>query len=152
MITTLVKKLLIPGSFIGLCIFLLVFFTHDTGNMTVITRQVSSWGIVYYKFDMGKYLVNLEKSVQGIDIWTNFFGAPPVQPKFEGIIKGIINYIIYFINWYSYIVEIILLGPIKLLMYPVNIIITLLGFNTEIGLGYYIKIIVQFHMTPISYW
>lgn len=95
------------------------------GTQNTLLTEKTIMGIKIYIFDLHKYIANLEDAVE-ID-WTQFF---PQTPNFPGTVN-IGNMLIFILNWLLFIINVAVLAPIKLLIQPLVIIMSLLGFNVQ---------------------
>lgn len=96
-----------------------------SGAENTLLTEKTIMGIKLYIFDLHKYLANLENAVT-LD-WTQVFPTQPTMPT--GIDIG--NYLIFVLNWLIFVLNIIGLVPLKLLIQPLIIIISLLGLNIQ---------------------
>lgn len=130
--------LVLPFSIL-LGVLLISIHIFDINGMSVITKEsINYYGKytwTFYKLDLPQYVKNLETSIQ-IDQLTKIFPQVPTFPRTpSGIdviewLRWIGNLFPYMVNWIIYIENIILLAPLKLLLYPVNILMAIFGLNT----------------------
>lgn len=116
------------------------------GAENTLLTEKTIMGIKLYIFDLHKYLENLEESVT-ID-WTQFF---PEKPTLPGNIN-IGNIILFLLNWILFIINIAVLAPIKLLIQPIIIIISLIGINLQdFDIYYIMHEILYFNIPQFGY-
>lgn len=157
MIKKIIRLSFIPILLLGTVLTALIFFSQGN-DLTIITKQTTQIGDYtwnYYKFDTLQYLINLENSIKGTTMTAIFEGlAPdlPPQPTWTdilSILKYIANSFIFVPNMAVFLINSTVLIPIKVLFYPLNIIITLMGINT--ANVDYIKAIVAINNMYINY-
>lgn len=152
--TNLIRKLLIPTIFLGVIWFIILFISGETDQLSSITfleKTTSTLGVTYYKMNLAQYGKSLEEAFAGNYLWENLFPEFPKQPQANFVIQGIINYSILTINWIMAILECVLLTPLKIIVYPINLILTLIGFNTNNGFMYLADKLLNIHFDLISY-
>lgn len=119
---------------------LVAFGISQIDGLTVVsqqTTQIGTWTWTYYKIDVARYLQNLDYSLADSTI-INIVPTTPTLPQapnwaniltvlkwaFNTLFIFIFNCIIYSLNW-------VVLAPLKILIYPVNLFYALLGINTS---------------------
>lgn len=94
----------------------------------------ASQNLYYYKLDVHAYLVNLQQTLNiSFSSWLPNTPPQPQTQTIDGLTAGftlVIKYLIYVINWLNYIMQIILLTPIKILMYGCTVIMAIFGLDT----------------------
>lgn len=133
-----ITYLVLPFSIL-LGVLLISIHIFDLDGLSVLTReQINYFGQynwTYYRLDLPQYIKNLETSIQ-IDQLTKIFPQVPVFPRKPTSIDVIewLSWIgklfPYIVNWVIYVSNIVILAPLKLLLYPISIILAILGLNT----------------------
>ena len=139
--TTLIKR--ITPFIILLGVVLIAFGLHRIQGFTVVTQKSIVYGPdytwTYFEIDFGKYLQNLETSIS-FDQFPEVFGITiptlPVKPANNADVVGWLNFTaklisVYLLNWIIFALNNLVLIPIKLLLYPTNVILAVLGINTS---------------------
>lgn len=103
--------------------------------------------LYYYRLDIHSYLVNLQNTLQvSFNTWLPNQPVQPTKTNTDTLSLGftlVIKYIIFGINWISYIFQFILLTSVKMLAYIISVIIAIFGLNTT-PLGQVLTQIYQF--------
>lgn len=120
----------------------MVGFFIDQGSVTptpsIVTQQtqmIGSYEFTYYVLDIPKYLNNLKSVFTG----DTFFASIPQWPQeinyYEGsnlgeLLKNTVNTLIYGLDVIIFLLNLTLLTPIKLILYPEALLFTILGVDT----------------------
>lgn len=141
----ILKKTWIPITIIGTVLTAFLFFSpftpiEDYSQYTIIRhemRQIGTWTWNFYSFDTLAYLKNLQNSFTNPQFLTNTFtGKLPTLPTspnwadLTSIYRYIVNSIIFVPNVFIALINYVLIAPIQLLIYPINVVMSLLGINT----------------------
>lgn len=127
--------------------------------ITPVQKNIINWQWNYYTFDVNKYLNNINTAIAGKNIFSNSIIAyPPTLPTLPdwtnvlSILKYTVNIWIYILNCLFFGINNIILLPVKIIMYPANIITTLLGINTT-HFEYidFVKAIMNLKLTYVIY-
>ena len=157
---TKLLKYIIPFSIL-LGTILVAFGLSNVEGATIIHNESINYGTytwTYKVIDLKLYLQNLEEQLNINTVISMFPNQPelpttPADTDILGWIKFVASILLQYIaNWIIYALNYLLLAPLKIILYPANIIITILGLNTTEES--YIKVlrsIYQFQLPYIPY-
>lgn len=137
MYKTIIKNTAIWLIIVG--VFIYAFGIYKTGLTIIQQQQIEYAGgftWTYYKIDVVQYLQNLEYSLTSIDQFGNFGVAqvqiPPTNLNdVVSALKTLLNWIMFGFNSIIQIISLLLLSPLKILLYPLNVIYAIFGLNTS---------------------
>lgn len=125
--------------FILVGIFIYAFGIYKTGLTVIQQQQITypngfTW--TFYKIDVPKYLQNIDYSLHSVDQFGNFgVGNIPVpSASFKDVItalKTLLNWISFGINTVIHNISFLLVTPLKIFLYPLNVIYAIFGLNTS---------------------
>lgn len=121
---------------------LIAFRMYNLEGFTVITQNRLVYSPEYtwtfYTIDFNKYLQNLETSIDLNQLNALTLEPPvlPTKPSNDADVIGWVQFVaklisVYAMNWIILIINALVVAPIKILCYPVNIIFAILGINTS---------------------
>lgn len=133
---TLIKKIFPIILIVGLIgwAFGITYTGFSIVNQKSINYGVFTW--TYYEFDVKQYLQSIEASLTDSNVFNVVPTAPqlPTAPNWSDVLSvlkfafnslfiWVFNCIIYALNW-------VILAPLKLVLYPLNILYAIFGLNT----------------------
>lgn len=134
----IIKKILPFTIIIGVFSITLVMLGANITIVSAKTQQIGNYTWNYYYIDISQYLKNLEGTMNELRFKSMIPDMPVLPYNFNGswdilkILKYIVNYfVIYLTNWVLYIIDLTLLLPTKILIWPIHVLLVLLGINTE---------------------
>lgn len=108
-------------------------------GVSIIAKESIDYGSytwTYWRIDTFEYVKSLETSLD-INNLSNIDIIPPTLPQapnWSDILKVLKYFVsvgfIYVFNWIIFVLDFILLKPLQLLLYPINIFYALLGLDT----------------------
>ena len=97
------------------------------------TMVVGNQTIKMYVFNVHNYLQNIQTSIKGVNFKDVFPGQIPyVNTDFsnvENTLKTIANYIIYGLNFLVAVLSVLILAPLKLILYIVIVAEAIIGLD-----------------------
>lgn len=133
MIARLVKQCALWLIIIGTISWATAFITGNNVP-TFIGTHIVDYGngitTTLYTLDVHNYLRQLQHNIE-VPFGEMFGKFPEVPTVGDNILKVVPNFIIYFINVFLWIMNVVAIIPTKLLLQPIILICSLLGIDLE---------------------